>query len=140
MNNYGNLITPNYNSYSNPLLNVDGAAGIWVIISLVLALVGCFLVYFMFVVKKDKPKEKFLAWLKGFLSFDKMLIEPILKVSYIFFALFITLSSFAVISSSFVGFLLTLILGNLFTRLAYEAILIMVMLWKNTTEIKNKMK
>ena len=127
-------------SYSSPNLFAAADLGIWGIISLVLALVGCFLVYFMFVTKKDEPKGKFLIWLKNFLKFDKMLIEPILKISYIFCAIFITLSSFALISTSFIGFLLYLVIGNLLFRLIYEASLILIMLWKNTNEIKNRLK
>ncbi len=123
--------------YTNPLSGIDGS---WAIASFVLALVGCFLVYFLFVTKKGAPKEKFLAWLKKFLSFDVMLIEPILKIGYIFLAIYCTLGSFALISSSFLAFFLTLTLGNIVIRLIYEAALLLVQLWKNTTEIKNKMK
>ncbi len=115
-------------------------AYIWAIITFVLALVGCFLVYFLFVVKKGEPKEKFLAWLKSFLSFDKMLIEPILKIAYIFTAIYITLGSFALISTSFIAFLLTLVFGNLVARLGYEAAIMLVMIWKNTTDINKKLK
>jgi len=123
--------------YSNPLGGIDGT---WAIVSLVLALVGCFLVYFLFVTKKGAPKEKFLVWLKKYLKFDTMLIEPILKIGYIFFAIYCTLGSFALIGSSFLGFFLTITLGNIAIRLVYEAALLLVQLWKNTTEIKNKMK
>jgi len=115
-------------------------AMIWLIVSLVIALIGCFVVYFVFVHKKENPKQKFLAWLKSFLSFDKMLIEPMLKIAYLFAAIFMTLGSFALISSSFLGFLLMLTFGNLIARLLYEAALMKVMIWKNTTEIKNSLK
>ena len=113
---------------------------IWIIIAFVISLVGCFIVYFMFVKKDGKEKNKTLAWLKDFLRFDKMLIETILKVGYIFTTLFLTLGSFALISVSFVGFLLTLIFGNLLARIIYESALIKIMIWKNTTEIKKNMK
>ena len=126
--------------YDTPSVGMGAAGAIWLIIALVLSLVGCFVVYFLFVVKADKPKEKFLAWLKSFLSFDKMLIEPMLKIGYLFAALFTTLGSFAFIGSSFLAFLFTLVLGNLIVRLVYEAALMKVMIWKNTTEIKNKLK
>lgn len=112
---------------------------IWIIISLVAALAGCFVVYFLFVKRDKKEKSKFLAWLKEFLSFDKMLIEPILKISYIFTAIFLTLGSFAFIGNFFV-FLSMLVFGNLMARIIYEAGLIRIMIWKNTTEIKKNMK
>ena len=131
------LISPYSGSSSSVFQFGDGT---WTLVAFVLALVGCFLAYFLFVTKKGEPKEKFLAWLKKFLSFDTMLIEAILKISYLFFAIFITLASFGLIGTSFLAFLIMLVGGNLIVRLAYEASLILVMLWKNTTEIKNKMK
>ena len=125
---------------SSSLLSPSMGATVWSIVSLVLALIGCFAVYFLFVVKKDTPKQKFLEWMKEFLSFKKMLIEPILKISYLFFAIFITLGSFSLIGTSFLSFLLTLVFGNLIIRISYEAVLMMVMIWKNTTEINKKLK
>ena len=124
---------------------VDSAAGIgiWSIIAFILALIECFLVYFLFVTKKENPSQKFLAWLKEFLAFKKMLIEPILKICYIFAALFITLVSFGFIGQGGLGFLaffLTITLGNIGVRLIYELLLIKIMIWKNTTEINKKLK
>ena len=69
-----------------------------------------------------------------------MLIEPILKVSYIILAIFITLYSFNMITVSFISFLLTLVLGNIVLRLIYEWCLVLIMIWKNTTEINDKTK
>ena len=138
---YGSGFTTGYNGFSStPTPTLSTGSMVWTIVSFILALVGCFVVYFVFVAKKENPKQKFLAWMKSFLSFDKMLIETILKVAYIFVALFITLSSFGLISTSFVAFLLMLVLGNLFARIIFEAGLMKVMIWKNTTEIKNKLK
>ena len=124
--------------YNNYIMS-DGAA-IWLIVSFVIALIGCFVVYFLFVRKEDKPKDKKLSWLKSFLSFDTMLIEPMLKVGYLFLAIFITLGSLSFIENSFFGFLLFLVFGNLLARIVYEAALMKVMIWKNTTVIKNKLK
>ena len=111
---------------------------IWIIIALVVSVAGCFLVYFLFVKKDVKTKNKFLIWLKDFLSFDIMLIEPILKIAYIFVALFITLGSFALIGTSFLSFLAMLVGGNIIARVAYETALIIVMIWKNTSELRKK--
>jgi len=126
----------NYNAFSN--------AGIgnlvWTIISFIAALAGCFIVYFLFIKKDVKTKNDFVAWLKKFLSFDAMLIEPILKIAYLFCVIFITLSSFSLIGTSFISFLMTLVFGNLLIRVVYEIALIKIMIWKNTTEIKNKLK
>lgn len=138
-----------YYGYDNlgSSLNHGIAAGVgvsvWLIIALILSLVGCFLIYFMFVKKDNKLKNNKLEWLRSFLRFDKMLIEVILKIAYIFAALFITLGSFAFFAFGFGGFLLcllTIVFGNLIARIIYEGMLMRVMIWKNTTEIKNKIK
>ncbi len=86
-------------NYGNNLLGSTASSGlgamIWGIIALVLSLVGCFVIYFLFVRKDVKSKSKFVLWLQEFLRFNKMLIEPIIKITYIFGALFLTLGSFA---------------------------------------------
>lgn len=136
MNYYGGYTTAPAPTITS---NITGSL-IWLIIALVVSIIGCFLVYFLFVKKDVKSKKPIVKWLKDFLNFDKMLIEPILKIAYIFAALFITLGSFAIIGQSFLTFLLTIIFGNIGARILYELALINVMIWKNTTEIKNKVK
>lgn len=121
-------------------LTSSASNGIWVIVSFILALIGAFLVYFLFIKSKNKFTNKFVVWLRSFLDFSEMLIEPILKISYLFLAIFITLSSFALIGSSFVGFLLMLIFGNLILRVIYEFSILLISIWKNTRDINKKMK
>ena len=137
----------NYGNYGNDLLgsvtktaSTGLGAMIWGIIAFVLSLVGCFVIYFLFVKKDIKTKSKFVLWLQEFLRFNKMLIEPILKIAYIFGALFLTLGSFALVGTSFVAFLATLIGGNIILRIAYEFSMILIMLWKNTADINKKLK
>lgn len=113
---------------------------VWSVIALVLAIVGAILAYFLFVKSDKKYGQKFVDWLKNFLNFNEMIIEPILKMSYIFFAIFITLTSFNFITYSFPYFLFYLIGGNLLIRVAYESIMIMIGIWKNTKEINKKIK
>lgn len=117
---------------------INGVA--WTIVATILSIIGGILLYVLFVNKKDKVENKYLAWIKEFLSFKKMLIEVILKVSYIIVTIFITLTSFNIISTSFLGFLLYLIIGNIIARLIYEGSLILLMIWKNTSEINKKIK
>lgn len=129
--------------FETPSINVGMGLGslIWIIVSVIIALIGCFLVYFMFVANNNfKTKNKFVSWLVDFLRFDKMLIETILKICYIFVAIFVTLGSFALIPVNFFSFLGMLIGGNILARVLYEAALIKVMIWKNTTEIKKNLK
>ena len=82
-----------YNGFDSVAANAG--SGIWTIISFIIAIAGAFIVYFMFVKSNQNYPNKFLNWLKSFLNFQEMLIEPILKITYIFVALLITLTSFA---------------------------------------------
>ena len=67
-----------------------------------------------------------------------MIIEPILKILYLIFTLYIILYSFTFIGTSFLLFLVVLILGPIIIRLIYEGSLIIIMIWKNTKEIAQK--
>lgn len=80
-----------------------------------------------------------MKWAYNFFTFKNMLLETLLKVLYIIIALYITLSSFSLISISFIGFLLQLILGNLLARIGFEFSLILLTICKNTTEINDKL-
>lgn len=127
--------------YSNYYVTSSSNANeVWIIISLILAIIGGILAYVLFVKKDNKLPNKFLEWLKKFLDFKEMIVEPLLKVTYIILAIFITLSSFSLISESFVEFLLSLVVGNLVLRLIYEFSLVLIQIWKNTTQINDKMK
>ncbi len=133
-----------YNMFEQPSVSSGMGLGgiIWIVVAFLAAIVGCFVVYFTFVQKDKKLNNKFLTWLRDYLRFDKMLIETILKIAYIFAAICITLVPLAFINSfgAFICVLLVIIFGNLITRIVYELSLIRVMIWKNTTEIKNKVK
>ena len=112
----------------------------WAIVSLVLGIVGAILGYVLFLKPEKTYPNKFVNWARKFLNFDEMLIEIILKVSYMFLALYITLSSFDLIRYDFLVFVLTLVLGNIALRVAYEGMMLLIGIWKNTKEINAKTK
>lgn len=134
-----------YNSYGVSSTILDSspkfvASGIWTIVSVILAIIGGIVLYFTFLSKKNEGKfTGFLGWLNDFLTFKKMMIENVLKILYIIVALFVTLSSFGLISISFLAFLLTLVIGNVLTRVIYELLLVKLVICKNTTEINKKL-
>lgn len=129
-----NLYSYGYNSSAS-------GAMIWMIISLVLAIIGGICLYFTVFGKANENKfTGFMKWLYDFVTFKKMMLESLLRVLYIIIAIYITLSSFALISTSFVGFLGMLILGNLIARITFEFSLVLLTICKNTTEINSKMK
>lgn len=96
--------------------------------------------YFTFLKKDNEGKYTgFLGWMYDFLTFKKLTIENVLKILYLICAIFVTLSSFATISTSFIAFLLYLVVGNLIVRIAYELILVRLIICRNTTEINKKL-
>lgn len=126
--------------YSYGYSSANGAM-IWMIISLVLAVIGGICLYFTVFGKANENKfTGFMKWLYDFVTFKKMILESLLRVLYIIIAIYITLSSFALISTSFVGFLGMLVLGNLIARITFEFSLVLLTICKNTTEINSKMK
>lgn len=127
-------------SLSSAANNAAGAA-VWMIVSIILAIVGGLLIYFLFLNKKNEGKFKgFLGWSYEFLSFKKMFLETLLKITYLIVALYITLASFALIAVNFLAFLSMLILGNLVARITYEFALILLVICRNTTEIAKNTK
>ena len=134
-----------FNSVSNNSSYTSAATGasIWGIIALVLAIVGGILVYFLFVKAKTEPKGKFAKWLKDFLSFKIMWIEPILKVVYYVATIFTVLYSFTFIALGgygFLMFLMCLVLGPIIIRIVYEATMMFIMIWRNTRDIAENTK
>ena len=112
----------------------------WITVAFVLAILAALGGYFFFLKPEKKYPNKIVNWLRSFFNFQELLIEPILKITYIFVTVYFILSSFSLISYSFMTFLTYLLLGVVSTRIAYEAFMILIGLWKNTKEINNKMK
>ncbi|MDO4526975.1 MAG: hypothetical protein Q4B87_02695 [Candidatus Saccharibacteria bacterium] len=116
---------------------------VWGIIALILAIVGGVLLYFLFVAAKSTPKGKFAKWLKDFLSFKTMWIEPIMKVAYYCATIFTVLYSFSFFQYGGQGilyFFLMLIGGPIIIRLCYELVMMFIMIWRNTRDIAENTK
>ena len=148
MNTYptGLYTTPDtsYNGgyYTTTTSGLEGV-GIWILIAGILAIIGGILVYFLFVKSKTEPKGKFAKWLKNFLSFKIMWLEPILKVVYYIATIFTILFSFIFLAHGGYGilmFFLFLILGPIAIRLLYEMTMMFIMIWRNTKDISDNTK
>ena len=130
------------NGYGSSL-NVSGleGLGIWMIISIIIAIAGAIVIYILFLNKENENKfTGFTAWLYDFLSFKKMLLEVILKVCYLITAIYLTLFGLGLLSVNVLTALMTIVLGNVIARIAYEFSLILLTICRNTTEINKKMK
>ena len=134
------MLGSNPYSYGYNSSSINGAM-IWMVIAAVLAIIGGICLYFTVFGKANEEKYTgFMKWLYEFVTFKKMMLESLLRVLYIIVAIYITLASFALISTSFVGFLAMLILGNLAARITFEFSLVLLTICKNTTEINSKTK
>ena len=134
-----NSLSSSGSSYGSTVQGI----GIWSIIALILSIVGGILIYFLFVKQKAEPKGKFLKWLKDFLTFKIMWIEPILKVVYYILTIFVILYSFTFLALGGYGilpFFLCLILGPIVVRLGYEMTMMFIMIWRNTRDIADNTK
>lgn len=130
-------------SYDYGITNPVGfnESSIWIIISLVVAIIGGICLYFtVFSDKNERKYQGFMSKLYDYVKFKKMYITVILKVSYLVFAIYLTLVSFTAISTSFLVFLLILIFGNLILRLIYEFSLVLLSIQENVSEINKKMQ
>lgn len=130
-----------YTTYAPATTSMSLGALIWLIVSAVIAIAGTVVLFVIFLPKKNAGKYKgFLGWLYDFLNFRKLTIEFILKATYIALAIFLTLTSFITIGTSFVMFLVELIFGNILLRIIYEASILFVTICNNVSEINKKMK
>lgn len=139
----GGLYTTNMydtTSYDALYMGLPQGIQIWGIIALILAIIGGILVYFLFIRSKNPVKGKFAKWLKDFLSFKVMWIEPILKVVYYAATIYVMLLSFSFLGMGlggygFLMFLVFLIVVPIIIRLTYEAAMMFIMIWRNTRDI-----
>lgn len=135
-----------YGSSSNSLNSLSGLASTannvtsWAMPALIISIIAAVLIFFLFLAKRNEGKfTGFVGWLYDFLHFKKLAVEGILKILYIASAIYTTIMSFAFIGMSFGTFLLILIGGNIFLRVMYELMLVLLIVCKNTSEINKKM-
>lgn len=120
--------------------NTVQTLGIWTIIALVLAICGGIALYFTFLSKKNEGKfTGFLGWLYDTLRFKNLVIETLLKITYLILAIFITLFSFGLVAVNILSALGVLIFGNLAVRIVYEFSLMTIIICKNTSDINSKL-
>lgn len=121
----------------NPFGDINLSEGdqVFIGISFIVSIVITMLVFFLFVKSSKKYVNKFVNWLKEFFNFRSILIENILKFSYLFLSIFITLSCFTLIRHNIMLFFVAIFVYNISLRLFFEFLLSIIMIWKNTSEI-----
>ena len=80
-------------------MNSVASSAIWIIVSLVLAIVGGIVLYFTFLKKDNEGKYTgFLGWMYDFLTFKKLTIENVLKILYLICAIFVIYKFYSFLS------------------------------------------
>lgn len=118
------------------------------IIALLLALGGT--VVSLILITPDKARAKlnaFLRFVHDLFNFKFLFIEKVLQFCYILLTLYVFTSGFFMLfqttywGDSLAGQgLLTMILGPVVIRIAYELMMMLVLLVKNVIQINNKLK
>ena len=131
-----------YQGLGNFNTGVGIAVLVWQIISIVVAIAGAFVMFFLFLPKKNEGKFKgFAKWLYEFFDFKIMTLETILKICYMITAFYLTLSSLSFIAVNPLMFFGQLIIGNLLARITYEGAILLLKIHKELSEInKNTSK
>lgn len=124
-------------SYSHN--NAADGLGIWLIIALILAFIGGIVAYILFA-KSKNHFTGFLGWLHKFVNFKVLVVEDIIKITYMILAIFLTLASFGFIAVNVLTFFGMLIIGNLVLRITYEMSILIIKICQNTSEINSKLK
>jgi hypothetical protein len=120
------------------------------IIGSVLAIGGTIVAYILIIPEKKRAGlNKFLQVLHDIFTFKSLLLEKIIRVLYVLSTLSCVFVGFFMIfsgardwsgnfqSMALPGFL-TMVLGPIAVRLSFEAVMMFILLVKNTIEINNK--
>lgn len=117
--------------------SISSSLIIWMSLSLILAIVGGILIYYLFLTKENEKNLKgFGKQIYEFLNFKKFYSDILLKIIYIMSAIYISLISFMFLPYDFFLFLFTLILGNILLRITFEFISAIFKICKKFAGIK----
>ena len=128
-------------TYAKMPTTSTSSMGVVAIVALICAIVGSVLVFVLFLRKENESKYTgFVKWLYNFLQFNTLCIDGILKFTYLFLAIFITIASFGSIGDNFLSFLIILVVGNLILRVCYEFSMLVILIHRNVRELNEKTK
>jgi hypothetical protein len=132
-----NTAYSSYTSTSNTILGVQ----IWTIVATILAIAAAILIYFLFVKSKADFKG-FAKSLRDYLSFKTMHVEALAKMFYYAFVIYFVLTSINNLillgGNGVLPFFEQLLLYPLVLRLAFELILVLCRIWRNTDKLAEK--
>lgn len=110
----------------------------------IIALITAILVFIFVIQRKKSFKGRFANWIKEYLNFRSILVAGIIKILYVFLAVFLTIMSIIlmfqgegdeVLPMVLTG-LASLILGNILLRVMLELTMALIVVWENTSDIR----
>ena len=110
----------------------------------IIALITAILVFIFVIQKKKSFKGRFANWIKEYLNFRSILVAGIIKLLYVFLAVFLTIMSIIVMfqgkGDDVLPMVLTglasLIFGNILLRVMLELTMALIVVWENTSDIR----
>ena len=126
---------------SDPFTNIQPTM---LLVAAVIALIAAILLFVLIVERKKPFKGKFANWLREYLNFRSILIAGIMKFSYLFLSVFLTVMSIVVMCSGkeetvlpmILAGLALLIFGNILLRITAEMTMAIIVMWENTSDIR----
>ncbi len=113
---------------------------VWIIISILLAVIGGMFIYSNYLSKEKEGKYTgYKKVIYDFFNFKITIIEPIFRMLYVICTIALTLGSFSLIGKNFFSFIGVLVFGNLALRLSFEFILLVLYMFKNIDSINKRM-
>lgn len=129
---------------TNTISNVKDSfstSEVWMIISILLAVIGGIYLFNTYFSKEKKDSYKGIKKaVYEFINFKITIIEPLFKVLYLITAIAITLTSLSYITENFFKFIAILVFGNIIARLTFEFFLLILKMFKDVSEINDKIK
>ena len=133
--------------YGSSASSSVGASTVFLILSIILALVATVLAFIFIVPEKKLGKlNKFGKFIHNTLNFKYLIVEKILQALYIFFTAYVILEGFFMLFvvdrwSGWQGLtgILTMILGPIAIRLVFEFTMMVIVLIKNVIQINNRL-
>lgn len=131
--------------FSGGLAGSDGGIQPGIILAVgIIALITAILVYIFVIQGKKSFKGRFANWVKEYLNFRSILVAGIIKILYVFLAVFLTIMSIILMFQGkgdemlpmiLVG-LASLIFGNILLRIMLELTMALIVVWENTSDIR----
>jgi len=132
-------------SFSRGIAGSGGGIQPGVLIAVgIIALIVAILVFIFVIQRKKSFKGRFANWIKEFLNFRSILVAGIIKILYVFLAVFLTIMSIIlmfqgkgdeVLPMVLTG-LASLIFGNIILRVMLELTMALIVVWENTSDIR----